>query len=79
MLLFCFFFSFLCLLVQIKQKQTNKRKIIYELCVGQEWQLEVRHVSSWHVDDFPTEKKRQTNIFFFKSQNNNNKRYIHVL
>lgn len=35
-------------------KKNNNEKFIYELCVVQEWQLEVHHVSFWLVDDFLT-------------------------
>jgi hypothetical protein len=48
-----FFFYFF-----FKQSK-NKFKFIYELCVGQEWQLEVHHVSSLLVDDFLTKKQKE--------------------
>ena len=38
--------------------KTKRQVFIYELCVGREWPLEVHHVSSWHVDDFPTRRRR---------------------
>jgi hypothetical protein len=45
-----YFFSFL------NKAKTKKISFIYELCVGQEWQLEVHHVSFLLVDDFLTRK-----------------------
>jgi len=49
----CFYFSSFL----FEQSKTQKDiYFIYELCVVQEWQLEVHHVSSWLVDDFLTIK-----------------------
>lgn len=74
-------FQFFIFLISKKTKQTNHKQrlmfilFIYELYVGQELQLEVHHVSFWHVDDFLTKK--------FKRKKNNikdeNFKYIHVL
>ncbi len=61
-----FFISFLW---KTKQKQKNI-SFIYELCVGQELQLEVHHVSFWLVDGFLTKNTNRLiiinkNKFFF--------------
>jgi len=44
--------------MKTKQKQKNC-SFIYALCVGQELQLEVHHVSFLLVDDFLTKNKNQ--------------------